>query len=119
MIKTYKEAIEGLIDQGTITGREYADLPRCEPCEIAGLVSDRSYPIREAALPIIMDAAALASMLDDRHKDWFIAGGALEAAIAKCEDERIPVPDEIKLGLRGLAMQADFAARLMKAGGLT
>lgn len=118
MITTYKQAIEGLIDQVTITGREYAELPRCKPCRIVGLDFDHAYPIREAALPIIMDAAELASMLDDQYNAWLAAGAAAEAALAKCEDERIPIPDEIKLGLRGMAMQADFAAGLMRAGGL-
>jgi hypothetical protein len=35
------------------------------------------------------------------------------------EESGEPLPRDVELGLRGMAMQADFAAGLMKAGGLT
>ena len=103
---TYREAIEIVLAGGSIASRDYPGLPRIDAR-------------RTAAPSIIADAAALAAWLDDEADAWNIAARALELAIDKVTFEGLAFPHEIRLGLRGLALQADFAAGLMKAGGLT
>lgn len=105
-VATYREAIEIVLAGGSSDGRDYPDLPRI------GASSD-------GQASIVAAAAELAAWLDDLHEAWEIAADALELAIDKVERQGLAFPFEIKLGLRGLAMQADFAAALMKAGGLT
>lgn len=98
---TYRGAIAIVLAGGSIDSRDYPGLPRIA-----------------AAPSIIAAAAALAAWLDDETEAWSIAARALELAIDKVTFEGLAFPYEIRLGLRGLAMQADFAAGLMKAGGL-
>lgn len=102
---TYREAVENIIAGGSSDGRDYPDLPR-------------RHPSGAAQASLVADAAELAALLDDRHEAWEIAADVLEMAIDKVEHHGLAYPFEVKLGMRGLAMEADFAAALMKVGGL-
>lgn len=118
MITNYSQAIEVLLQRGTITVAEFEALPRYVPSslEVAG---DRPIPIRSPCFSIIQDAAVLASTLDDRIFDWVDAGNVLQLSVWESEESGEPLSKDVTLGLRGMAMQADFAAGLMKVGGLT
>lgn len=105
IVTTYRAAIEIVLAGGSIDGRDYPDLPRIA-------ASGRTAP------SIIVAAAELTALLDDSQEAWSIAARALEMAVDKVTLEGLTFPLEVVLGLRGLAMNADFAAGLMKAGGL-
>ena len=103
---TYSQAFEAVLAGGSIEACDHPALPRIDV-------------LRTAAASIIAAAAELSAWLDDQHEALLVTRAALTVAIAKCRVEGIPIPDDLKLGLRGLALQADFAAGLRRAGGLS
>ena len=117
MIRNYYEAIECLIASGTITAAEYDALPRYVATS-PSMAGDRPIPIRSLSSEIIQQACVLASMLEDQITEWVGAGQALQRCVSESDSIGAPLASDVEQGLRHMAMAADFAAGLMKAGGL-